>query len=74
MPSGDKVHVYLDVSGSMDSVKDVLYGAILDTKQYVHPAVHLFSTKVEDITLDELRRGVCKSTGGTARSPSTSRE
>lgn len=64
--SGERVHVYLDVSGSMDQVKGPLYGAVLDCEEFVHPAVHLFSTKVADITLAELRRGVCKSTGGTA--------
>jgi hypothetical protein len=31
----------------------------------VHPTVHLFSTKISDISLDELRRGVCRTTGGT---------
>ncbi|MFT5510778.1 MAG: hypothetical protein ACI89J_003875, partial [Hyphomicrobiaceae bacterium] len=63
--SGERVHVYLDVSGSMNEVKGPLYGAVLDCEKFVHPAVHLFSTKVADITLAELRRGVCKSTGGT---------
>jgi hypothetical protein len=63
--TGERVHVYLDVSGSMDAVKDALYGAVLDCREYVHPQVHLFSTKVADITLAELSRGVCKSTGGT---------
>src|ERR1019366_10384375 len=63
--SGEHVHIYLDVSGSMDQVKGPLYGAVLDCEEFVHPRVHLFSTKVADITLAELRRGVCKSTGGT---------
>ena len=63
--TGERVHVYLDVSGSMAAVKDALYGAVLDCREYVHPQVHLFSTKVADITLAELSRGVCKSTGGT---------
>jgi hypothetical protein len=50
----------------MDSVKGPLYGAVLDCQELVHPTVHLFSTKIADITLAELRGGVCKSTGGTA--------
>ena len=62
---GHKVHVYLDVSGSMEAVKGALYGAVLDCREYVHPTVHLFSTKVADISLEELRLGICKSTGGT---------
>lgn len=65
VPSGERVHVYIDVSGSMDSVKGALYGAVLDCEAFVHRRVHLFSTKVVDIGLAELRRGVCKSTGGT---------
>jgi hypothetical protein len=65
VPAGERVHVYLDVSGSMDGVKNALYGAILDSQAYVHPTVHLFSTEVADISLSELRAGVCKSTGGT---------
>lgn len=64
-PSGERVHVYLDVSGSMDAVKGALYGAVLDCEMLVHPVVHLFSSRVADISLAELRRGVCKSTGGT---------
>jgi len=65
LPSSKRVHVYLDVSGSMDAVKGPLYGAVLDCEALVHPVVHLFSTRVADISLAELRRGVCESTGGT---------
>jgi hypothetical protein len=66
LPSESRVHIYVDVSGSMDSIKDALYGAILECRDRVHPTVHLFSTAIADITLDELRRGVCRSTGGTS--------
>jgi uncharacterized protein with von Willebrand factor type A (vWA) domain len=62
----ERVHVYLDVSGSMDSVCNALYGAVLDCRDQVHPVVHLFSTEIADVTLVELRAGVCRSTGGTA--------
>ena len=65
VPSGERVHVYIDVSGSMDSVKGPLYGAVLDCEAFVHRKVHLFSTKVVDLGMAELRRGVSKSTGGT---------
>jgi hypothetical protein len=65
VPSGDQVHVYLDVSGSMDSVLKALYGAVLDCKALVCPTVHLFSTQIADITLSELKAGKCKSSGGT---------
>ena len=49
----------------MDSVLKDLYGAVLDCEQLVFPTVHLFSTKVADITARDLRSGKCKSTGGT---------
>ena len=65
VPSGEKVHVYVDVSGSMDGIKDALYGAILDCREWVHPKVHLFSTKIADVSLDEVRKGIVRSTGGT---------
>ena len=42
-----------------------LYGAMLDCKDWVANTVHLFSTKVADITLAELRAGKLSSTGGT---------
>jgi hypothetical protein len=47
-------------------VKGALYGAILDCESHVHRPIHLFSTKVADVSLSELRQGVCKSTGGTS--------
>ena len=65
-PTGERVHIYVDVSGSMDNVKDALYGAILDCREWVHPKVHLFSTKVADVSLEDVRKGVVLSTGGTS--------
>jgi hypothetical protein len=64
-PSGEKVHVYVDVSGSMNSVLNALYGAVLDCKDMVFGKVHLFSIRIADVTLDELRKGKCITTGGT---------
>lgn len=63
--SGERVHVYLDVSGSMTGILDALFGAVLDCAALVHPTVHLFSTKVVDVSLPGLRAGVCTTTGGT---------
>ncbi len=65
-PSGERVHVYLDVSGSMNGIKCALYGAVLDCEDLVNPTIHLFSTLVADISTAELRRGVCRSTNGTS--------
>ena len=63
---GSQVHVYLDVSGSIGNLIGPLYAAVLRCRDFVHPVVHLFSTRIADITLDELRRGVCRSDGGTS--------
>jgi len=65
VPAGDRVHIYVDVSGSMAGVLKALYGAILDSADLVEPVVHLFSTKIADVTLKELRVGKCSSTYGT---------
>jgi hypothetical protein len=62
---GERVHIYLDVSGSMHGVLRALYGAVLDCQALVFPTVHLFSTRIVDITLRDLRTGQCHSTGGT---------
>jgi hypothetical protein len=65
-PLGERIHVYLDVSGSVSDVRGSLYGAVLAAKALVFPVVHIFSTTVEDITLDQMKKGVCRSTGGTS--------
>jgi len=65
IPSGDRVHVYVDVSGSMDGIKDAIYGAVSDCREWVHPSVHLFSNTISEVTHDDIRRGVVNSTGGT---------
>jgi len=62
---GERVHIYLDVSGSIGSLKGALYAAVLDCQAFVHPTIHLFSTEVADITLAQLKRGECRTTGGT---------
>ena len=64
-PTGERVHIYLDVSGSMTDVLRALYGSVLDCADYVHPKVHLFSNEIASITLAQLRAGKCKTTGGT---------
>jgi hypothetical protein len=65
VPAQERVHIYLDVSGSMEGIKGALYGAVLDCEALVHPRVHLFSTRVAEVSPAQLRAGICKSTGGT---------
>src|SRR5439155_26921666 len=62
---GERVHVYVDVSGSIAGLPGALYGAVLDCQHLVHPTIPLFSTLVADVSLRELRVGVCRTTGGT---------
>jgi hypothetical protein len=62
----DRVHVYVDVSGSIADLKGALYGAVLDCRDVVYPAVHLFSSVVYDISFGGLRNGECRTTGGTS--------
>ena len=64
--AGERVHVYLDVSGSIGDLVRPLYAAILRCQYLVHRVVHLFSTEVSDVTLAELRKGVCHTTFGTS--------
>ena len=65
LPEQERVHIYVDVSGSMEGIKGPLYGAVLDCQALVNPRVHLFSTDVAEVTTVQMRAGVCRSTGGT---------
>ena len=60
-----KVHVYADVSGSMGDAIGAVYAAVADCRRWVHPKVHLFSTRIHDATLAEIRAGAVRTTGGT---------
>jgi hypothetical protein len=62
---GQRVHVYIDVSGSIAGYKAAIYGAVLDCREAVYPIVHLFSTIVVDVSFEELRKGRCKTSMGT---------
>jgi len=63
--AGEKVHVYVDVSGSMDGIKGAVYGAVIDCREWVHPRIHLFSNRVCDASLAEIRKGIVRTSGGT---------
>lgn len=67
----NRVHVYLDVSGSMDLELPLIYGALVSLLDCIYPQVHLFSTTIEDIPLSDLKKGKVSSTGGTNISPVT---
>jgi uncharacterized protein with von Willebrand factor type A (vWA) domain len=67
----EQVHLYLDVSGSMDGCLPLLYAALRPLAGLVHLQVHLFSTRVHDLDLRDLVRGVRVTTGGTDVAPVT---
>lgn len=61
----EKVHVYVDVSGSVFDFISSFYMAVLDCRELVQPEVHLFSTAVSEAAWEGLLRGEVKTTGGT---------
>jgi hypothetical protein len=63
--TAERVHVYLDVSGSMNGVLPLLYAALVPLLAFVRRDVHLFSTAIADVTHDALRSGVALTTNGT---------
>ena len=63
---GERVHVYFDVSGSMDGVLPVLYPTLASLAPLLHEDVHLFSTRIDDVRPRDLARGVRVTTGGTS--------
>jgi hypothetical protein len=67
----ERTHVYLDVSGSMSAELPLIYAALQPLAALLHPRVHLFSTRIADITLAQLARGVRIGTGGTDIGPVT---
>jgi hypothetical protein len=62
---GERVHVYVDVSGSMAAALPGVYSALTPLLDCVEPAIHLFSTELVDVSHTDLRRGITASTGGT---------
>lgn len=67
--SRDAVHLYLDVSGSVESILEPLHAAVRGVARLVWRQVHLFSTDVVDVHARDLERGVCQTTGGTSIAP-----
>lgn len=63
--ASQRIHVYLDVSGSMNSVIPALYGAMHDCRDLIHHQLHLFSDEVADITFAQLKAGLRITTMGT---------
>jgi hypothetical protein len=62
---GERVHVYVDVSGSMSDALPGVYAALVPLLDHVDPAIHLFSTDLVDVSHADLRRRLAVTTGGT---------
>ena len=60
-----KVNIYIDVSGSCDSYIDWMYGCILDLTRIAEIRCFLFSNKVVEISMEDIRKGKIVTTGGT---------
>ena len=67
----NRVHIYLDVSGSMYEELPLIYGALAPMEALIHPDIHLFSTRIEDIDIRALKQGRVSGTGGTDIAPVT---
>lgn len=61
----EQAQLYIDVSGSTDTIQPFLYGLALHLHEGISEPVHLFSNTVEDVMISELAKGVRKSTFGT---------
>ncbi len=64
--AGERVHVYLDVSGSVAPLVGVLAAAVRDCSELVHPVIHAFSTVVAEASMADLAAGRFATTGGTS--------
>ena len=61
----EKVHVYVDVSGSMNGVLPHIYAALVPLLEYLDDRIHLFSTEISDIRARRLCKGDVNTTFGT---------
>ena len=60
-----RARVYLDVSGSVHAELPALYGLLWGLRPYLCDPLHVFSTEVLPLRLDELRDGRLPTRGGT---------
>jgi hypothetical protein len=66
---GEEVHLYLDVSGSVESLLGRLHEEVRGVAGLVWRDVHLFATDVTNAPVDDPARGTCQTTGGTSLVP-----
>lgn len=59
------IHVYLDVSGSMNDYLETIFGSLKSVMNVLYPKIHVFSTEVHEHTPKEILSGTYSTTGGT---------
>ena len=60
-----QVHIYLDVSGSMDACLGTIFSCLKPIQNWLYPKIHIFSTEVIDYPIQKILRGRYESTCGT---------
>lgn len=60
-----RARVYVDVSGSFDDYQARVFGFLVALRDEVGPTVYQFSNTVEGISIEQIARGVKRTTGGT---------
>jgi hypothetical protein len=60
-----QVHVYLDVSGSMDGYLETIFSCLAPIRDWLYPLIHIFSTEVLDYPVASILQGRYASTDGT---------
>ena len=61
----ESVHLYIDTSGSMGEWVKWCYELAVALDTWLGEPIHLFSNKIADISIHQLRQGFVASTGGT---------
>jgi hypothetical protein len=61
----EKVHIYLDVSGSMMGSLHLMYAALVPLQKWLHHEVHGFSTEVHAHSFADLKAGKVQTHYGT---------
>lgn len=64
-PVESKLNLYLDVSHSVMIFLPFLYGLIVKLKNEVGGPMYLFSNRVVPVSINEIKEGIVKTTGGT---------
>lgn len=62
-------HVYVDVSGSMIDEIPHMFAVLAASRELVADPIHEFSERIEDVTMADFAKGVCRTTGGTDFTP-----